>query len=453
MRRAELATLLLATLLLRAAGGSDVASVSSTDGSANAGEAGLGPQISAPHKVTLPEAIDEALSRAPDVLAAGEAVAQARADLRTASLLPNPELITGTTLQHLPGGQFSASNPGGPPQYTVDISQAVDGFLFGKRSAAIESARRAVDVATADFADAKRQRTGAVASAFFDCLEASALADLARIDVEDLRRVETLTRRRVDLGGGAPIDLDRARLAVATAAEDLRTAEAARTTAFAKLRSLLGRRDPEPEFEVAGSLDVPKPGDPPDLDGLLDRAEKVRPSVLSLHRQVEHWQAELQSQERQAFPSVSVQLGYIYQRQEPVGLQDFNEWEGSVTTSLPIFDRNQGNIAKAGSQLRQARYGLAAGRTALRAELAQALASFRAARAAVVADDPAQLAAARSVRDRMEAAYQAGGRTILELLDAEHAYRDALRLHVHAGSDYWHGLHQLNAAVGEPVIE
>src|SRR5262249_6438160 len=110
----DLVPFLVAVLLVRAAQGGEV-------------------DANSVHAITLPEAIDEALSRAPDLLAAGESVAQARADLRTASLLPNPQLITGTTLQHLPGGQFTAQNPGGPPQYNVDVNEQVDGFLFGKR--------------------------------------------------------------------------------------------------------------------------------------------------------------------------------------------------------------------------------------------------------------------------------------------------------------------------------
>jgi cobalt-zinc-cadmium efflux system outer membrane protein len=120
--------------------------------------------------------------------------------------------------------------------------------------------------------------------------------------------------------------------------------------------------------------------------------------------------------------------------------------------SLPVFDRNQGNIAKAESEARQAREALAAARVALRAEITNAVAAFRAATAAVAADDPAQLEAARSVRDRLEASYEEGGRTILEVLDAEKAYRDALRFHIHAQSSFWHAFYALNAAVGTPVV-
>ena len=405
----------------------------------------------APHPITLDRAIAEAVSSAPDIAAAAETVEQARADLRTASLFPNPDLIAGTTLQHLPGGQYTQTNPGGPPQYNVDVAQQIDTLLFGKRAAAIESAKRAVDVAEADFADQKRRRAGDVAAAFFDVLEAQALLALSRQDLENLQRVETLTQSRVQLGASSAIDLDRTRLAVAASQQDLRTAETTLVTALAGLKSLLGRRSADPGFNVAGSLDVPSPRQPPELEPLLATAEEARVDVVSLQRQVEHWEAELRSQSRQAFPTVSLQLGYIYQQQEPIGLRDLNEWEASVTTSLPLFDRNQGNIAKAESEVRQARHSLEAARVSLRSELDGALCAFRAAHSSVLADDPAQLQAARSVRDRMEAAYKAGGRTILELLDAEKAYRDAMRLHVHAQSSYWHTLYRLDTATGEPI--
>jgi outer membrane protein, heavy metal efflux system len=405
----------------------------------------------APHGITLDEAIAEAISSAPDIAAAAETVVQARADLKTASLFPNPALIVGTTLQHLPGGQYTQTNPGGPPQYNVDISQQIDTLLFGKRTAAIESAERAVGAAETDFANQKRRRAGDVAAAFFDVVEARALLDLSRQDLENLKRVESLTRSRVQLGASATIDLDRARLAVATSQQDLRTAETTLVTALASLKSLLGRRSAYPGFDVAGTLDVPSLRQPPELEPLLATAEEARVDLVSQRRQVEHWEAELKSQSRQAFPTVSLQLGYIYQQQEPIGLRDLNEWEGSFTTSLPLFDRNQGNIAKAQSEVRQARHSLEGARASLRAELDEAISSFRAAYSSVLADDPAQLQAARSVRDRMEAAYKAGGRTILELLDAEKAYRDAMRLHVHAQSSYWHALYRLDTAAGTPI--
>ena len=404
------------------------------------------------HPLTLPEAIEEALTRGPALRAAAEVVAQARADLTTASLFPNPQLTGGTTLQKL-RGHFTPENPGGPPQYSIDLAQPLDAILFGKRTAAIESARRALDVAGADFADAQRQRRADVAAAFFDVLETRATLGLVRADLDALHRVEALTRRRLELGGAPPIDVDRARLAVASAAQDLRNAELAEVGALATLRGLLGRAAAEPGFGIAGTLEVGAPASPPDIEAVAGVAEDQRPDVVSLKRQVARWEAEARLQRRQGLPTLQAQLGYIYQRQEPVGAPNQSEWEAAVSMSVPLFDRNQGNIAKVKSQARQARYALEATRAALRAELEQAVAAFRAASGAVRADDPDQLDAARSVRERMEAAYQAGGRTILELLDAERAWRDAQRLHVRVQSAYWHALHRLNAAAGVPVLQ
>lgn len=409
------------------------------------------PELVNARRLTLDEAISEALARAPDLRAASESITQAEADVKTASLLPNPQLIAGTTLQRL-GRPYTPTTQGGPPQYNVDLAQPVDFFLFGKRTAAIESARRTVDVAGADFDDLKRQRSGNVAAAFFNVLETHALLDLARVDVDDLRRVEALTRRRIDLGGAPKVDLDRAQLAAVLAAQDLRTAETTQVSARAALRALVGRDESQGGFNVVGSLDVPHAGEPPDLDALLSTAEAARPNLVSLRHQIEHWEAETTSQRRQALPNLTLQFGYVYQHQEPIGLEDLNEWEAAGTMSLPVFDRNQGNIAKAESEARQAHRSLEAARVALRAEIVDALAAFGAAAAAVAADDPAQLEAARSVRDRLEAAYEAGGRTILELLDAEKAYRDALRFHIHAESGYWHAFYALNTAVGTPVV-
>jgi cobalt-zinc-cadmium efflux system outer membrane protein len=402
--------------------------------------------------LTLDEAVDEALSQAPEVLAGLETVIQSRADLKTASLYPNPNLSLGTTLQPAPGTRFTPTNPGGPPQYMVDLSIPLDPLVFGKQAAGIESARRAADVAGADLADLKRMRAGDVASAFFDVLLAKALLALVQEDLENLKRVETLTRRRVELGGAPAVDLDRARLAVATSQQDVRSAQTADAAARAVLRSLLGRTGAEPAFDVVGSLEVPKPLAPPELEKLLDSAETSRADIVSLRRQVERWLAEARSQNRQALPQLSISGGYIYQVQEPVGLKNLNEWEATIGVSLPLFDRNQGNIAKAESQARQAGFSLDARRAAVRAELAQQLSAFGAAYQAVLAEDRTQLEAAKSVRDRMEAAYQAGGRTVLELLDAERAYRDAQRLHIAVQSAYWHALHRINAAAGKTVL-
>src|SRR6266571_6730917 len=123
-----------------------------------------------------------------------------KADLLTASLPPNPQLSTSGTL--LPLDQpFTVNRQGGPPQFDIGVSYPIDWFLFGKRAAAIASARLGVDMSAAAFADLVRQRVAGTIAAFYDVLEARALFDLAREDLDNLKRVEAITSKRVALGG------------------------------------------------------------------------------------------------------------------------------------------------------------------------------------------------------------------------------------------------------------
>ena len=61
---------------------------------------------------------------------------------------------------------------------------------------------------------------------------------------------------------------------------------------------------------------------------------------------------------------------------------------------------------------------------------------------------PETLKAAHDLRKNMEAAYRAGDRKLIELLDAQKAYVDRLGHVIEFESFYWRSLNKLNAAVG-----
>jgi len=70
----------------------------------------------------------------------------------------------------------------------------------------------------------------------------------------------------------------------------------------------------------------------------------------------------------------------------------------------------------------------------------------------VTTDDPAQLIVAENVRDKTRAAYELGGKSLLEVLDAQRVYRETYRLYITGRSAYWHALHRLNATIGRQVL-
>src|SRR5262249_672379 len=154
------------------------------------------------------------------------------------SLPPNPTLTADAVL--LPLRRIRLDEQGGPPQTDWLLGYPIDWFLFGKRAAAIESARLGVDVSAADYADQVRQPVANVTAASDGGREGHALYALARQDLDPLSRVQTMTAERVKLGGAPAVDLDRARLAVFDARREARNREVALAAALSKFRAFLG---------------------------------------------------------------------------------------------------------------------------------------------------------------------------------------------------------------------
>jgi outer membrane protein, heavy metal efflux system len=414
-------------------------------------EAVAAPLAAKPVGLSLEQAIQECLTSDPQIRAGRETVNQALADLTTASIVPNPQVTVDGIF--LPARTFTPAQPGGPPQNDVLIQAPIDWFVFGKRAAAIVSAQRGVDVSNADFADLVRQRISGTIQAYFDVLAAQASLDISRQNLANFQKVETMTEKRVNLGGVGRIELDRARLALFEARRDTRDKETALVTAKASLRAAMGRNGPEPEFAVAGDLDVPKPAEPLRGEEALAMAERLRPDIISLRRKIGKAEADLNVQRHNAYPSLAAMLGFSRQYQvEALGVPDANSYDAAVVVNVPIFDRNQGNIRKAESTLAQNGVNLESQLVALRAEIVQDVQQFQAAFNNVSSDDARELESAKKVRDSIDAAYEIGGRPLTDVLDAQRAYRDTNQLYISSHSNYWHSLYKLNAAIGEQVL-
>jgi outer membrane protein, heavy metal efflux system len=402
--------------------------------------------------ISLDEAIEQTLRADPKLRSTWEAVNLARGELLTSSLLPNPALILDGQLMPLTR-PFTVDRQGGPPQADMQIGWAIDWFLFGKRAAAMASARLGVEVSAADYADQLRQRVAGAIAAYYDLLEAQALRELARQDVEALRRIEEATKLRVKFGGVAEIDIERARLAVLDSQRELRRRETVLSTTAAALRTFLGRPDVDPAFRAAGSLEIPSPAPPLTPEEALALADLNRPDLIALRRQLAKAEADIHTEHTKGYPTLTPSWDVTRQFQtRAIGFPDATSWGIFVNLSVPLFDRNQGNVRKAEATRAQTFFNLQTQFVNVRGEIEQAAAEYRAAHTNATTSDPEQLRVARRVRDSILEAYRLGRRSLLEVLDAERAYRDTYRLYISGQSAYWHALYRLNAAIGKQVL-
>jgi len=405
----------------------------------------------APREFTLDQAIQTALKTDPRISAAMENVRQAEADLTTAGLIPNPGFSTSGTLIPL-NREFTVNRQGGPPQFDAGFAMPIDWFVFGKRAAAITSGEYGVDAASADFANTIRLRISATISAFYDVLEAQAMLVLAQENQKNLAEMEKIILNRVTLGGVGTIEEDRIKLSLFASHRELHTQELNLSAALNKLRALLGISDAT-AISVKGTLDIIQPKNPITIEEAFKWAEDNRPDLAALRRQLDKANANIQLEERNAYPQITPKIGYTRQfQQQAIGFPDANSWGVGVDVTVPLFDRNQGNIAKAKSVQVQTQHTLRAQLVDLRAEIDQAVKTFSSAYQFITHDDPGQLEAATNVRDKINQAYELGGKTLLEVLDAQRAYLETYKVHINGRSSYWHALYQLDAAIGKDLL-
>lgn len=400
---------------------------------------------------TLDRIVQTVLKSDPQIAAAFENITQAEADLLTAGLLPNPQVNTDIQLMPL-NRAFSVERQGGPPQFDLVVAMPVDWFVFGKRVAAMVSAHKSIDIAAAEYANTVRLRISAAIASYYDVLEAQTMLALVQENKDALSKMEKIILNRVELGGVGTIEADRIQLSIYASLREIRAQELVLASGLNKLRALMGIADGMP-ITVQGELDIAALQKPLAAEAAFALAEQNRPDLQALQQQIELAKANINLQEAKALPEITPSLGYTRQfQQQAIGFPDANAWLAGVSVSVPLFDRNQGNIAKAKSQRVQSELSFEAQLVDVRAEIEQAVLAFSSACNFLSQDDPGQLEAAQKVRDKITQAYELGGKTLIEVLDAQRAYLETFRVHIGGRSNYWHALNQLNTVMGKKVL-
>lgn len=401
--------------------------------------------------LTLDQVINTTLLADPKLRAGFEAINQAQGEALTASLRPNPTFGISQTLMPLIR-PFTEDLQGGPPQLDLGVSYRIDWFLFGKRAAALQAAKLGVKVSEAEFADLIRQRVQEVATTYYDVLEAKSLLQLAQQDAANLKQVEELTRKAVEGGGRPQVELGRIRLDRLRAEQAVRDSENNLVAAKARLWALMGRDEPDTNFDVAGSLEeIPIP-QIPTLEESVKIATQNRPDLESLRRKVAQANAAIISERKQGLPEITPQVGYTRQFQEKaIGFPDANSYGFGIEMTLPFSDRNQGNIYRATSVAVQQRFELQAALVELRSEVVQAYQELRTVQANAKAVAEEQLKLANDVRESLNKAYEAGGRPLIDVLDAQRNYRETYRLYIESRANLGRAGIKFNATLGKKV--
>jgi cobalt-zinc-cadmium efflux system outer membrane protein len=399
-------------------------------------------------KITLPMAIEMCVNNNFRVLAGAQRMRMAEADLITSSLIPNPSLFADCQL--IPLQRADIHDQLGPPQWDTLVTLPIDWLLFGKRVAAMQAARLGIEVSNADFANVLRIQVARTVDVFYEVLEDDAYFKLSQKNLEELMALEELTEELARNKKVGDLELDRIKLAVHEAVLERHDRELALELAKSRLRPFIGRTAADAEYDVEGTLTVTAMVPPPKLEEALALAEAVRPDLLSARTAIDQANAVVEHERRKAKPQVAIQPGWTYLDQvHQTGFRNGSLFDIGISTTLPLTDRNQGNIRRAQALAQERRFTYLGERADALAEVEGSVASYDdAVEHLTKFNTPETLKAAHDLRQNTEAAYRTGNRKLIELLDAQKAYMDRLGHVIEFESFYWRSLNKLNAAVG-----
>ena len=268
----------------------------------------------------------------PTLLAGKLNINELQAEEITAHLRPNPQL----TLLSDQIAPFNTGQPHGAFAYL--LPSATVSYLHErahKRELRTESAKKATAIGISQQDDLERGLLFNLRSAFVQTLQAKAVLQVSKENLEYYDHVLKISRDRYEAGDIAQIDLDRLELQRVQYESDVQTAEVNLRTAKIQMLMLLNDRTPVEQFDIVGVFDFN------DQIGALDEyrqmAMDTRPDLKAAMQAVDKAQTDykLAVANGSTDPTFSFDVG----RNPPI---DFY-FGVDVSIPLRIFDRNQGN--------------------------------------------------------------------------------------------------------------
>lgn len=292
---------------------------------------------------TLDGALQTARENNPTLRQAESGVKAARAHAQQAVLYPNPTV--GYSGDEIRGGEIHGGKQGFFVEQTI--------VTAGKLSRTREVGNKETRLAEIEAEEQKIRVETAVKMAYYRVLAAQEMAD-SRADLARIAEKVVETQRRLQNTGqadeteilAAQVDAQRAKLAARMKENTLREE-------WRSLAAVIGQPD-LPLQTVAGDIEHGWPA----LDELqaVDTVATQSPAVRIATAAGERAEAELARAKREKIPDVTARAGMEYNHEllNNPALATGWQWNAELGVEVPLFNRNQGNVAAAGAEIARA---------------------------------------------------------------------------------------------------
>ena len=384
----------------------------------------------------------------PTLKADQSGVDELKAEEITAYLRPNPQFTLSQD-----GTQIAPHNSVWQPLRGTYIVPTVS-YLHErehKRELRLESAQEGARIGQAQHEDLNRNMLFGLRTAFVATLQAKVVLDLARADLEYYDKIIDISRNRFRAGDLAQIDLDRIELFRAQYEVEIQSAIVNLRTAKIQLLQLLDdNKTPVEQFEVTGRFDFTETIRP--LEDFRQIALNTRPdlqaALQTIHQSETNY--KLAWANGSTDPTFSGWYTYNSSNNNPNGIDTLG---ASVNIPLRIFDRNQGEKQRTQIDIARSQQASEAARAQVFSDVDTAYALVGSNIALLKPYKEKYNGQALRVRDTVTYAWQHGGASLMDFLNAQSDYRQVQLAYVQLIGAYLMAAAQLNMAAGQEVIQ
>jgi len=404
-----------------------------------AGSMAASAQQAPPHsRIDLDQAIQLAVAHNHALKAAQSLIPQSQAEEITAAIRPNPVF----TYDDLYVPIFS---PAELNSSTLDNITEFDlGFSYTferghKRQARMQAARDQTAQTRSQVNDTERALTASVGQQFTGILLAKANLQLANADLESFQQTVNLSQERFRASAIGEGDLLKIKLQLLQLQMDVSSARLALVQALASLRQLLGYDAVPTDYDVTAELAYTPLG--LNQEDLQLRALKLRPDLMAAQQSVTAAQSQFQLAKANGKRNLTTTFDYTH-------VAAVNSAGFTMNIEIPIFDRNQGEIARTHYAINQAQETSTGASETVVTDVANAYQGVKTSAQVVELYTSGYLKQAEDSRDISEYAYKRGAATLLDFLDAERSYRSTQLAYRQALATYMLAIKTLRQAVG-----
>jgi len=389
-------------------------------------------------KISLDQAIQMALEHNHNLLAARSTIQQSQAAEITANLRPDPVLLGDA--QFLPifqPDQFSGDYLNNTAQFDVGIS-----YLFErgqKRQHRLQAAKDVTAQTTSQVADNERTIAFSVAQGFVNVELAESTLDLAQQDLGSFQNTVAISQAQFQAGDISQDDLLKIKLQMLQFQTDVSQAQLARVQGLSDLRQLLGYESVPADYDVAGQFDYQQVAG--NLEDFQSKALQSRPDLRAAQQGVTAANSQYDLQKAIGKRDITAQINYTH-------VADVSSASLFGQMQLPIFDRNQGEIARARYAIDQAQQQQQFTTGQVMTDVRDAFEGLRSNDQIITLYRSGYLDEAQQDRDISEYAYRRGAASLLDFLDAERSFRATQLAYRQSLASYLLSLEQLREAVG-----